>query len=415
MRKLLSALALAGAGCLLAGEAMAEPVKLAIIESLSGGQAAVGKMFLTAVNYGLIKLNNEKAWPDGFKLLEYDNQGGASEASDKVKAAINDGADIIIQGASSAIGGQITGDVLKHNLRNPGKEVIYLNVGAEAMEFTGPKCHFYHFRWNGNAEIRLRAMLLAMNDANALGKRVYVIGQNYSWGRDVQRLVHEYATFGGYTVVGDIIHDVNKIQDFAPYVAKIKEAAPDTVITGNWSSDLLLLMKAAGDAGLKVRFASYWLDQPGNIANAGATALGHYNVSSFNAEANGEATAAFAEDFKAKTGQYPVFVQGHTVHGIWGLGEALRTLKLGPDGRLSVKQLAFAMEKVRFDTSMGEIAMRAEDHQALLPLVVSVVSKDAKYKVDGTDMGFKPVRLISGKEAAGPVQPSCNMERPPAS
>ena len=105
-------------------------------------------------------------------------------------------------------------------------------------------------------------------------------------------------------MVGDIIHDVNKIQDFAPYVAKIKEAAPDTVITGNWSSDLLLLMKAAGDAGLKVRFASYWLDQPGNIANAGATALGHYNVSSFNAEANGEATAAFAEDFKAKTGQY---------------------------------------------------------------------------------------------------------------
>ena len=131
--------------------------------------------------------------------------------------------------------------------------------------------------------------------------------------------------FGGYTVVGDIIHDVNKIQDFAPYVAKIKEAAPDTVITGNWSSDLLLLMKAAGDAGLKVRFATYWLDQPGNVANAGATALGHYNVSSFNAEANGEATAKFADDFKAKTGQYPVFVQGHTVHGIWGLGEALKS------------------------------------------------------------------------------------------
>ena len=82
-----------------------------------------------------------------------------------------------------------------------------------------------------------------------------------------------------------------------------------------------------------------------------------------------------------------MFVQGHTVHGIWGLGEALKTLKLGPDSRLSVKQLAFAMEKVRFDTSMGEIAMRAEDHQALLPPVVSVVSKDAKYKVDGTDMG----------------------------
>ena len=206
-------------------------------------------MFLTAINYGLIKLNNEKAWPDGIKVLEYDNQGGPSEAADKVKAAINDGAHIIIQGASSAIGGQITDDVRKHNLRNPGKEIIYFNVGAEAMEFTGSRCHFYHFRWNGNAEIRLRALLTAMKDANALGKKVYVIGQNYSWGHDVQRLVKEYSAFGGYTVVGDVIHDVNKIQDFAPYVAKIKEAGPDTVVTGNWSSDLLLLMKAAGRLG----------------------------------------------------------------------------------------------------------------------------------------------------------------------
>ena len=413
MNKFWAALALVGAAYLTTGTAQAEPVKIAVIETLSGGQAAVGKMFLTAINYGLIRLNEEKVWPDGIKVLEYDNQGGPSEAADKVKAAINDGAQIIIQGASSAIGGQITDDVRKHNLRNPGKEVIYLNVGAEAMEFTGSKCHFYHFRWNGNAEIRLRAMLTAMKDAKTLGTRVYVIGQNYSWGHDVERLVNEYAKFGGYTVVGDVIHDVNKIQDFAPYVAKIKEANPDTVITGNWSSDLLLLMKAAGDSGLKVRFATYWMDQPGNVANAGATAIGHFNVSSFYPEANGAATAKFAEDFNAKMGQYPVFIQGHTVHGIWGLGEALKKVK-PVEGKLNVKQLAFAMETVSFNTSMGVVAMRKEDHQALLPLAVATVSKDAKYKVDGTDMGFKPLRLLSGKDAAGPIQPTCKMERPGA-
>jgi branched-chain amino acid transport system substrate-binding protein len=100
------------------------------------------------------------------------------------------------------------------------------------------------------------------------------------------------------------------------------------------------------------------------------------------------------------------------VHGIWGLGEALKKLKPTADKKLNVKQLAFAMETVSFNTSMGEVAMRKEDHQVLLPLVVATVSKDAKYKVDGTDMGFKPIRLISGKEAASPVQPACKMERP---
>ena len=35
--------------------------------------------------------------------------------------------------------------------RNPGREVLYMNVGGAAMEFTGAKCHFYHFRWESNA------------------------------------------------------------------------------------------------------------------------------------------------------------------------------------------------------------------------------------------------------------------------
>jgi branched-chain amino acid transport system substrate-binding protein len=414
MPRTMIAAALAGAACCFAGAAGAEPVKIALIETLSGGQAVTGKLFQTAVKYGLARLEAEKVWPDGIQLLEYDNQGGPSEAADKMKAAINDGARIIIQGASSAIGGQITADVQKHNARNPGKELIWINVGAEAMEFTGQKCHFYHFRWNGNAEIRLKAMMIAMKEANALGKKVYVIGQNYSWGHDVQKLTRDYAKEFDYTIVGDVIHDVNKIQDFAPYVAKIKEAGPDTVVTGNWSNDLLLLMKAAGDSGLKSRFLAYWIDQPGNIANAGDTALGHFTLSTFFADANGDKSAAFAEDFKTKTGQYPLNVQGHTVHGMWGLGEALKALKGKPGDKLSVNALAFAMEKVTVDTSMGPIKMRAEDHQALLPLAVAVVSKDAKFKADNTDKGFKTIKLLTGEQAAGPVQPSCKMERPPA-
>jgi branched-chain amino acid transport system substrate-binding protein len=40
------------------------------------------------------------------------------------------------------------------------------------------------------------------------------------------------------------------VRDFAPYIAKIKASGADTVITGNWGSDLSLLVKAANDAGL---------------------------------------------------------------------------------------------------------------------------------------------------------------------
>jgi branched-chain amino acid transport system substrate-binding protein len=184
--------------------------------------------------------------------------------------------------------------------------------------------------------------------------------------------------------------------------------------TGNWSNDLLLLMKAAGDSGLKARFLAYWIDQPGNIANAGDTAIGHYTLSTFFPDANGEKTAAFAEDFKTKTGAYPLNVQGHTVHGIWGLGEALKALKGKAGDKVEINKLAFAMEKVSFDTSMGKITMRAEDHQALLPLAVAIVSKEAKFKADNTDKGFKTIKLLDAEQAAGPVQSNCQMKRPKA-
>ena len=392
--------------------ATAAPVKVAVIESLSGPQAATGQIYRNAVRYGIQKINDAGGW-NGEKLVlaEYDNQGGPTGAADKLKAAIADGVQIIVQGASSAVAGQITEDVRKHNLRNPGKEIVFLNVGAEALELTGEKCQFHHFRFNGNAQVRTKALVLAMKQVGALGTRVYSINQNYSWGQDMEKAIVDNASLGGYQVVEKTLHDVNKVQDFAPYVAKIGAAKADTVMTGNWSNDLLLMMKATKAAGLKARFGTVFLDQPGNIANAGDLALGHFVAHTFNPEAGGAAGEKFVADYKAKTGHVPTFVEPQTYFGMEMVAEALKHTK--PEGgSLNVNAFAKNLEQTRIQTPMGEMSMRAADHQALLPIAVSTVAKDAKYKVDDTDMGFKPVKVYSASEASTPAQASCKMQRP---
>ena len=98
--------------------------------------------------------------------------------------------------------------------------------------------------------MRGNALVSAMAEEGDLGARVYSINQNYSWGRDMEEAILAAAEVGGYEVVDSDLHEVNRIQDFSPFVAKIRTSQPDTVMTGNWSNDLLLLMKAAGDAGL---------------------------------------------------------------------------------------------------------------------------------------------------------------------
>jgi len=397
---------------LVAGLASAAPLKIGLIETLSGPQASSGLTYRTAARYALDRINAAGGWNgEPVQLVEYDNQGGPTGAADKLKAAIADGVQLVVQGASSAVGGQITEDVRKHNLRNPGKEIVYINVGAEALELTGDKCHFHHFRFSGNAQVRTKSLVLAMKQAGALGSRVYSINQNYSWGQDMEKAIVETAGLGGYQVVEKTLHDVNKVQDFAPYVAKINGSNADTVMTGNWSNDLLLLMKATKAAGLKARFGTVFLDQPGNLANAGDLAVGHFVAHTFNPEAGGADGERFVADYKAKTGHVPVFIEPQTVFGLAMVGDALKRVK--PEGGvLNVNAFAKALEETKIKTPLGEMSMRAADHQALLPIVVSTVAKDAKVKVDDTDMGFKPVKVFSADEASAPAQASCKMQRP---
>ncbi|WP_304308373.1 branched-chain amino acid ABC transporter substrate-binding protein [Pseudacidovorax intermedius] len=396
----------------LAGTAAAQPVKIGLVETLSGPQASSGQAYRAAVRFAIDRINATGGWNgEPVQLLEYDNQGGPAGAADKLKAAAADGVQLIVQGASSAIGGQITEDVRKYNLRNPGKEMVYLNMGAEALELTGEKCNFHHFRFAGDARIRTKALVSAMKQSGALGTRVYSINQNYSWGQDMERAIVDNAGPGGYTVVEKTLHDVNKVQDFAPYVAKIAAAKADSVLTGNWSNDLLLLMKASKSAGLKVRFGTVYLDQPGNLANAGDLALGHFVVHTFNPEAGGAEAARFVDDYKAKTGHMPVFIEPQTVFGMEMVADALkRTPAQG--SRLNTNAFAKALETARIKTPMGEMSMRAADHQVQMPMVVSTVTRDAKFKVDDTDMGFKPVRRLSAEEASIPAQATCEMKRP---
>ena len=400
------------ASLLLTAAAYGAPVKIGMVETLSGPQASAGQAYRAGVRYAVDRFNATGGWNgEPVQLVEYDNQGGPAGASEKLKAAIADGVQIVVQGSSSAIGGQITEDVRKHNLRNPGKEVVYINVGAEALELTGDKCNFYHFRFAGNAQIRAKALVQAMKEAHALGTKVYAINQNYSWGQDMEQAIVDNAGAGGYTVVEKTLHDVNKIQDFAPYVSKISASGAETVMTGNWSNDLLLMMKAAKASGLKARFGTVYLDQPGNVSNAGELAIGNYVAHAFNAEAAGEAGERFVADYTAKIGHAPVFVEPQTVFGLEMVTDALKRTK-PVNGALDVNVFAKALESGKLKTPMGEMTMRAADHQVQMPLVVSVVSKDAKYKADGTDMGFKPVKVFSAEAVSVPAQASCKMQRP---
>jgi len=392
----------------LASAAQAEPLSIALNEALSGANNATGHPYLTAVRYALDKFNNAGGLNGEKVVLKiYDNSGNPANAAAKAKQSIAEGVRVIVQGSSSAVAAAIEDVVNEYNAANPGKEVIFFSSGATAMSITGEKCGFYNFRYMPTAPILVAALVKAMKDDNALGKRVYAINQNYSWGQDMDAAIKASAADGGYQVVDSVLHEVNRIQDFSPFVAKIDAAKVDTVITGNWSNDLLLMMKAVGDANVKVRFGTIFLDQDGNISNAGPLAIGNYVAHPYNAALT---DGAFAKDYEKVTSRFPVYVEPPTVRTMELLLKGLSAANL--KGGFDATKVVLALEGTTLETDLGPTTIRKEDHQVFAPVVVSRAEKGAKYPVDGTDIGFKPIKAFPAGQFSYPVQASCHMKRP---
>jgi branched-chain amino acid transport system substrate-binding protein len=126
-------------------------------------------------------------------------------------------------------------------------------------DLTNSKCSFWHFRLDADTSMKMEAMTTFIKDQPDV-KKVYLINQNYSHGHQVSKFAKEILARKrpDIQIVGDDLHPLAQVRDFAPYVAKIKASGADTVITGNWGSDLALLIKAANEAGLNAKFYTYY-------------------------------------------------------------------------------------------------------------------------------------------------------------
>jgi branched-chain amino acid transport system substrate-binding protein len=73
-------------------------------------------------------------------------------------------------------------------------------------------------------------------------------------------------------------------------------------------------------------------------------------------------------------------------------------------------RVAKALEGMKMSTSLGEVEMRADNHQLLQPLYVSTLLKNTKYDVEDSGLGWKSDAKVEGKATALPT--TCKMERP---
>ena len=395
---------------LFAGSAFAQTVKIAFIDPLSGLLGPVGQNQLRSWQY-TADVANQKNWAGGpkFEIVGFDNKLSPQESLTLLKRVEDEGIRYIVQGNGSSVALALTDAVDKYNARNPGKEILYLNYAAVDPDLTNSKCTYWHFALDINADMKMEALTSYFaKDKNV--KKVYLLNQNYSFGQAVARAAKEYLARKrpDIKIVGEDLHPLAQVKDFAPYVSKIKAAGADTVITGNWGSDLALLIKAAKDAGLNVKFYTYYAATTGVPTAMGAAGedkvfyVGYWNVN--NAKFVG-ADFAMGYDKKYNDDYYTMA----TYTGIAYLAKAFKETK-----STDPVKVAKALEGMKVQSLNGEVEMRKTDHQAQQEVSIAkwvkVDGKKVKYQQEKTGYGWETETVIPAYVATQPT--SCQMKRP---
>jgi len=384
-----------------------ETVKIGWIDPLSGLMAPVGTNQIKSYQFVGDVFNKANAAGVKFEMVPIDNKLSPQESTNAVKSLIDQGVRYIVQGNGSGAALAIMDAVAKHNERNPGKEVVYINYAAVDPDLTNSKCSYWHFRVDADTSMKMEALTTWMKDEKDI-KKVYLINQNYAHGQQVSRFAKEILARKRPDIqfVGDDLHPLAQVRDFAPYIAKIKASGADTVLTGNWGSDLTLLVKAAGDAGLNVKFLTYYASVTGTPTALGASAAGRvYMVAYAMSNMPGD-VGKVANDFKAKFNDDYYTLAIHHVYNM--LSAAMAQAKT-----TDAAKVAATMEGLKFKSFNGDVEMRKSDHQLQQGLYVSVWKKaDAKqpYSVENTGYNFQTVKYYEPYVASTPT--SCQMKRP---
>ena len=392
-----------------ASGATGDTIKIAYIGPLSGTFAIHGESNKRHHQSIIDSINAQGGVLGGKKLelVTLDGKGTPQDSLIALQQAIDQ--DIpFVSSYISSVDHAISEAVTKHNARNPEHKMLFLDFGGFDPALTGAKCSFWHFHFDAHAGMQVNVLTDFIAPQKSIHK-VFLINQDYSYGQAVARIATEMLARKrpDIEIVGNELHPLGKVKDFAPYVSKIIASGADTIITGDWSTDLALLLKASKSAGLNANFYTLLAFLGGTPQAYGAAGAGVKTIIGWHPNLENRNLEKLANDYKTKYKEDWIYIA--ILREIEMLGKAINLAK-SADPLL----VARALEGMNYLSPVGETSMRADDHQIMVPLYLATFTKagasGVKYAAENTGYGWKTDARIAAKDTT--LATECKMTRP---
>jgi branched-chain amino acid transport system substrate-binding protein len=354
---------LAAAIFLTASGVQAEPVKIGMITTLSGGGSGLG----IAVRDGFqLAIDQEGGKLGGYpvELLVQDD----ARKPDKAKQIADR---FIKKDKVHIMTGIIWSNLAITVVPKAAREgVFYISPNAGPSLLAGKGCHENYFNAAWQNDNLHEAMGQYMMEKNF--KKVYILAPNYPAGKDSLR---GFKRFYKGKPIAEVYTKLGQ-KDYAAEIAAIRSAKPDGVFFFLPGGMGISFIKQYNQAGLKKEIPlfgpAFSFDQT-ILGAVGDAALGVMNSSQWNKDIDNQANKRFVSDFKKAYGRLPSLYASQGYDTARLIASAIKAV----GGNIS-KMDAFreALRKADFDSVRGPFKFGPNHHPIQDVYIREVVTDD---------------------------------------
>lgn len=287
MKKIIAA-GIFGLSLATSGLAYAEPVKIGVITTLSGGGAGLGVDMRDAFALAMKQSGNK----DVELVIEDDGQKPEIAVQLAEKMIQSDKVDLLTGIIWSNLAMAVVSNAVS-------QDIIYLSPNAGPSALAGEKCNPNYF----NVAYQNDNFHEAMGQyANQDYKKTFILAPNYPAGKDsltgFKRYYKGELTGEVYTQVGQT--------DYAAEIAQIRDSGADSVFFFLPGGMGISFMKQYAQSGVNIPVMGPGFSFDQDVLGAiGDAALGVKNSASWSKDLDNDANKQFVEAFKAEYNRLP--------------------------------------------------------------------------------------------------------------
>ncbi|MGC8476449.1 MAG: substrate-binding protein [Acetobacteraceae bacterium] len=249
------------------------------------------------------------------------------------------------------------------------EKVLYLPGVSGSNDTTGKDCTRYSFRSCFYGQTSSAALAPVMIKQYGRNRKVAFLTPDYTYGHTVQHSMLEYLKKGGWTMVSNQVSPLGT-KDFSTYLLNVANSGADVVVNINWGNDAFSSVKQAAQFGIlrKMKMVIAY-DIPFLAKEVGPELTQNMlNATDFwwTLESRYPLARMFVTEFHKKYGYHPQWAAETAYMQI-----AAWARMVSSAGTFYPPAVIKEYEKgTRFNSLVGEVAFRAEDHQLIRPVFI---------------------------------------------